>query len=267
GYKTDKEIDKLAKNIYMNSKLAPFANRIDRGKYEFEGKKYSLTKNFPHEDNAIHGLVDDKKFEIEEIILKKDSASAVLKYDYNAWDKGFPFEFTVRIKYGINIKSGMTIETEITNTGDRIMPYTDGWHHYFMTGSKVDNCILQIDSNEKYKFSKRMIPEGKIKNDEFKKGKLIENQFLDECFILNTKGKNKISTKLIDRKQKFTLEIWQNCGKGKYNYLQVYTPEHRRTIAIEPMSSPPNAFNTKVDLIKIKPREKVLFKFGVNING
>jgi aldose 1-epimerase len=51
----------------------------------------------------------------------------------------------------------------------------------------------------------------------------------------------------------------------KYNFLQVYTPPHRNTIAIEPMTCLADAFNNKKGLIILKPSETASFSFGVKL--
>ena len=38
-----------------------------------------------------------------------------------------------------------------------------------------------------------------------------------------------------------------------YPYLQVYTPDHRQSIAIENLSAAPDAFNNRMGLVTLEP--------------
>jgi aldose 1-epimerase len=45
-----------------------------------------------------------------------------------------------------------------------------------------------------------------------------------------------------------------------YPYLQVYTPPHRRSIAIENLSAAPDAFNNGIGLISLGPEDSKAFQ-------
>src|SRR5690349_10040261 len=51
---------------FKGSKLSPFVCRLKNGEYNFNSKEYKITKFYLGE-NAIHGLLFDKKFEVEKI--------------------------------------------------------------------------------------------------------------------------------------------------------------------------------------------------------
>jgi len=44
-----------------------------------------------------------------------------------------------------------------------------------------------------------------------------------------------------------------------YPYLQIYTPQHRRSIAIENISGAPNAFNNGMGFITLESGQSALF--------
>ncbi|WP_054837298.1 aldose 1-epimerase [Metallosphaera hakonensis] len=125
-------LKKEGKNIILEGKerqtrggmaiLVPFANRIKGGNYRWNGKEYSLPLN--KEGNAIHGLVMDKVFSIEN---KRDDAVSLAT---DIEDKGYPVRLHVNVKY--NIASGLTCEIEVKNEGDETAPLTVGTHPYFI---------------------------------------------------------------------------------------------------------------------------------------
>ena len=67
----------------------------------------------------------------------------------------------------------------------------------------------------------------------------------------------------LNKDMDFGFTIWQETGKYKYNFLQVYTPPHRKSIAIEPMTCAPDAFNNKDGLIVLGPFESFYAVCGI----
>jgi aldose 1-epimerase len=62
------------------------------------------------------------------------------------------------------------------------------------------------------------------------------------------------------------IAVWLGPG---YRWLQVFTGDplgpdaRRRALAIEPMTCPPNAFETGIDLATIQPGASVAYRWGV----
>ena len=63
-----------------------------------------------------------------------------------------------------------------------------------------------------------------------------------------------------------SIQLWVD---DSYNYIQVFTgdtlPEsrRRRSIAVEPMTCPPNAFATGIDVVRLEPDETVTTSWGL----
>ena len=123
--------------VYKSSKLAPFPNRINKGKYSFENQDYELLTNMP--PHAIHGLVFDKDFSISKQSATESEAFLSLTYQYQGETVGYPFSFDLQIVYLLN-KYGLTMTTHMTNTGKEALPVGDGWHLYFRCPSNIDDC-------------------------------------------------------------------------------------------------------------------------------
>ncbi|KAA3635266.1 MAG: hypothetical protein DWQ02_10115, partial [Bacteroidetes bacterium] len=61
-------------------------------------------------------------------------------------------------------------------------------------------------------------------------------------------------------------KLIMDCG-GDFPYLQVYTPPHRNSIAIEPMTCPPDVYNNGVGLIELIPGAESSFTFSMILEG
>ena len=121
GYNSADELRKNLNTSFKGSNLLPFPNRINNGKYTFEGKDYQLNVNFPHESNAIHGLIFDIPFKVTD--KKTDAASCSLKLEYSSRPfPGYPFHYLVKIVYTLSEKSGFECTVKISNLTHQAMP-------------------------------------------------------------------------------------------------------------------------------------------------
>jgi aldose 1-epimerase len=145
------------------------------------------------------------------------------------------------------------------------MPLGDGWHPYFRTGSNVDDLYLQLPATDKIEVDTRMIPDGRLTSYyRYNSLSAIEGEHFDDCFRLQGSA-GTARTILNDSRKGIALTVWQETGKNKYNYLQVYTPPGRKSVAFEPMTCPPDAFNNGIDLIRLAPEEQVSFSWGIEV--
>lgn len=233
------------KNTYKSAFLFPFPNRISEGKYEFNQTKYELDCNEKTLNNALHGHIYDKSFSVKGIETSKNNAIVSLYYADEGKTRGFPFPYLIEIIY-IFSKEKITINFNVINTGKKYFPFGIGWHPYFKTES-LNLSSLDFESDAQYFLNENMIPLNEIPL-KFKTPLLIENTFLDDCFIT---GRPKASFKC----DTSSIEI-DSLPNNKKNYLQVYTPPARDCIAIEPMTCAPNSFNNKNGLQVLEPNEK-----------
>ena len=252
-------------DIYTNAKLSPFAGRIKDGQYIYNDTQYELLKNYPEENNACHGFIYDKKFRLTARTVSDDFASCTLEYFYNKENQGYPFSYLIKIIYKLSIDDGLTCITKVTNCSDSDIPLADGWHHYFNLGVNVDELKLKLDVSEIAELNSQMIPDGETKEYRcFDVPRKINDRNFDSCFKMNNKGR--AITRIISEKQKISLNIWQETGRDKYNYLVVYTPPCRKTIAIEPMTSNINSFNNGEGLIILSPGKEYVSSFGIYLD-
>ncbi len=249
---------------FKGAKLFPYPNRIKDGKYVFMDKQYQLPINHKVENNAIHGLVYNKPFQIVNIIESEHSAILKLEYIYEKLVEGYPFSFILTSEYVLS-NSGIEISTRIKNTSNTKMPMGDGWHPYFTLNEIVDNLYLEIPSGKRVDLDKTMmLSEDVLVNSRFDNLCLIEDTKLDDCFYVGNNDKS--VTKLYSKQKDLTINLWQDTGNNKYNYLQIYTSPNRKSIAIEPVTCHANAFNNGFGLIILHPDEVFGASFGINIS-
>lgn len=263
SYSTEEELVQTLGNSFKGSNLFPFPNRIENGQYDFNSSKYQLHVNFPHENNAIHGLIYNKPFEVVETSASETTASANLRFNSTGDIKGFPFKFAIEVLFVLDEKNGLTVTTSYSNTDQKNIPVAQGWHPYIKLLSNTDDFIFSFPSKTIFDVNEKMIPTGiKKEYKQFEKPTKINDTFFDSCFELST-SVDKVSVTIFDPALNGGVEIWQETGSNKYNFLQIYTPPSRKTIAIEPMTCIPDSFNNKTGLCILEPHQKNVVAFGI----
>lgn len=253
----------IANEMYKSANLIPFPNRIKDGKYNFSGTDYQLYINHPAEKHALHGFIYDKQFVVTDVDIDNDSAIIELEYFYNGFIPGYPFKFSSHITYALTREIGFKCTTKVKNIDDRPLPFGNGWHPYFKFDKKVDELILKIPSTQKVEVDNRLIPTGEvIPFKQFQQREKIGDTNFDTGFILN-QDKNSATTEIYNSEKDVKIVIIQETGERKYNYLQVYIPPSRDSIAIEPMTCNIDAFNNNDGLIILEPEDEFCASYGV----
>ena len=244
---------------FKSTKLIPFPNRIENGRYAFNGKSYQLPINY--ETHAVHGLIMDKTLEVLGTETDNNQALIKLRYCYDGSIPGYPFRYEAIITYSLLKERGFACDTDITNVDSVPLPIGNGWHPYFRTKGKVDKLQIKIPSEFRIEVNE-LIPTGKLIPEEYPDAVAIGKKKYDTGFVLAAKG-GRISTEVYDPELDIKIVVWQETGNRKYDYLQVFIPEDRNSIAIEPMSCAANAFNNKMGLIVLKPGQSFNASYGV----
>ena len=249
-------VDDATKNItngFKSAKLSPFVCRKREGKYEWNEDLFIADKFFLG-NHAIHGIIYDAAYRIKSCKTDADSASVTLFYAYTGTEKGYPFPYLIQLVWKLEKANKLSVVTSITNASPVPIPISDGWHPYFTLGDTIDDYTIQFNSNQQIEFDADLLPTGNlIPENRFENGISLKGIFLDNCFELD---KNINSSKCILTNKNTKLIIEPSIA---YPYLQIYTPEDRKKIAIENLSSAPDAFNNKIGLVILEPQATTNF--------
>jgi aldose 1-epimerase len=148
------------------------------------------------------------------------------------------------------------------NTGMAIIPAGLGWHPYFRLADHADRLSLKMPPVcHKIVVDDRMLPTGeRVVFDDFADLRPIGDAVLDNCFELP----NVEDFAVVTLKNEFgSMEYWQKTGIEGSNYVQVFTPPHRQSVAIEPMTCNVNAFRNGDGLVMLSPGTAIECMCGV----
>lgn len=249
---------------YKSALLFPFPNRLLDGRYEHNGKEYRFPINDGGTNNALHGLGRDVEMDVLKKETKDTEASISLSYFEEGTNKSYPFPFLFDVIYSISDKGGFEVKMRFTNEANESIPVGIGWHPYFKIGDSINTASLKMPASKMIEVDERMIPTGGLTTYEyFKDNRLINKAVLDNGFKLNAISGE---AAVFFSNQNIRLKYWQETGERKYNFLQVYTPAHRQSIAIEPMTCNINAFDNGDGLVILKPEMSVEVTCGILID-
>tara|TARA_R110000868_G_scaffold229339_3_gene482364 strand:+ start:3680 stop:4582 length:903 start_codon:yes stop_codon:yes gene_type:complete len=238
---------------YASSILFPFANRIKDGSYQFNKKKHQLNINEKDLNNAIHGFVYNKTFEIINQETNNSFAALDLSYDEQNISEGFPYTYSIKLKYKFT-ENTLELKVEIKNTSSKAFPFTLGWHPYFLSNNLYDSH-LDFSSSKKIILDERNIATGQenIENNGIFE---VLDKSLDDCFVLNS-GKVTFYTPTYS----FVLK-----SSEENSFLQLYTPPIKNTLAIEPTTGVSDSFNNGIGLKTLQPNDSYGISWSLIMN-
>ena len=231
---------------YLGKVLMPWPNRVAGGSYSWEGTSYDLPVDEPAFGTALHGFVAFQEWEIAEA----DSTS-VLLHTLIAARYSYPWTLAVSARYSLDADAGLTVELSATNIGEGTAPYGVGFHPYMaVDGVRVDDLELENPASIIYEADASMIPVAP--HDvasfglDFRSHALIGASLLDHAFGGLPEGTWTVTLR------------YPASGVGvslspDAPSLQVYSADNidRVGVAVEPMSCPPNAFNSGTDVVAL----------------
>jgi aldose 1-epimerase len=201
-------------------------------------------------------------FSVVENSESDEEACVKLQYVYENINEGFPFRYRCQVQYQLAANNTLCVKTTVENIDEQLLPIADGWHPYFTLGHSVDDCQLEFQSKEILEFDEGLIPTGNLpRYEEFGSLKYVGDTTFDNCFTVNFAECQPLCV-FRNPVKKIQLEIYPTPS---YPYLQIFTPGHRQSIAIENLSAAPDAFNNGIGLKVLEPKETATFttKFAI----
>ena len=163
GFKTLQEYEE--KSPYFGALIGRYANRIAGGKFQIDGKEYTLALN--NNKNTLHGGkkgFDKNVWSVEPLQSIPEAAAAKLTYVSKDGDEGYPGTLTATVTYTFNNDNELIIGYEATTDKPTIVNLTS--HSYFNlagdgSGSIYDQ-ILQINADKFTPIDDGGIPTGEL---------------------------------------------------------------------------------------------------------
>jgi aldose 1-epimerase len=236
--------------------LMPWPNRIGDGTYSFDGVHEILPINEPGNRTAIHGLARWLTWE-----RTRGDAECVRMETWLVPQPGYPWQVRLGAEYRLG-EDGLHVTLDAVNHSATPAPFGAGCHPYLAApGGQVDAGELRIPAEEYLEVDERMLPTGRrlpVAGSplDFRARRPIGGTVIDACFLPTRREAQFCGTTL-----------WWEAA---FRFLQAFTadtlspPARRRSLAMEPMTCPANAFKTGEGLISLPPGERWRGEWGLS---
>jgi aldose 1-epimerase len=244
---------------YRGAALAPWPNRIADGRYTFAGAEQQLALTEPARASALHGLACWLDFGAIEQTPSRVTLGATI-----VAQAGYPHRVDVEVVYELTAE-GLFSSITGTNTGTDAAPWGTAPHPYLVAGpGHVDDWTLLLPADQVLEVTPdRLLPTEVTSVTEanggawdFRETRTIGDVFVDHAFTGLARGAD----------GRASVEVRTADGSGvaiswgdACPWVQVHTadqpvPEQSRLgLAVEPMTCPPDAFNSGTDLVVLEP--------------
>lgn len=221
---------------HLGKVLVPWPNRVADGSYQHNGKTFQLAVNDPISHTAIHGLLAWRDWQINQQSASEVSLMIFLPPSY-----GYPFALVSEVIYRLGADCGLHVFIRTQNVGDEIAPYGAGAHPYLTCNlHPIDGCELTLPASEET-----------CGERDFTTPRLIAQTTIDHTFR-TLPPDAEWEVRITSQSQNMSTFL-----RSHQPWLQIYTGEKlaRRGLAVEPMTCPPDAFNSGISLIYLAPGE------------
>lgn len=244
--------------------LMPWPNRIRDGVYPWAGSEHQLPITEVPRANASHGLVRWALWEL----VEHEPDLVTVGYRLHP-QPGWDHHLDLRTTYVID-DSGLVVTTAARNVGSSPAPFGYGAHPYLSIGTDLlDDVRLTIAADQWVEVDDRLLPvathsvEGT--SHDFRDGRTVGAHRLDTAYTGVVRDADGMWRCSVASESAGTVVLWADAA---FPWLQVFTGvaadrKGALGIAVEPMSCPPDAFNSGSDLVVLGPGDEWTGTWGI----
>lgn len=264
---------------WQGKTLLPWPNRVAGARYTYGGTQYLLACNEPETGSALHGLVGWSDFQVVESTGSEAVLALILPASY-----GYPWTLEIRVRFTLDADQGLRLGITTTNLGaarpaahtpgaplgrDGALPapYGVSYHPYLTRSVPIDQCYLSAPGRLVLETDPvTMAPAGERGVEgtdwDWREERQVGSTSTDNAYLGLPEGAWQVRLRGGEGDSTVVLE-------ARAPWLQLYTAEHlgRAGVAVEPMTCPPNAFNTGSDLIMLEAGQSHEFQLRLYEEG
>jgi aldose 1-epimerase len=245
---------------FRGATLAPWPNRVIDGRYTFGGVAEQLPLTEPARGHALHGLA----LWLDYAVAERCADEAVLTATIEP-QTGYPHRIELTVRYRLD-DDGLHQWVTGRNAGETPAPFGTGPHPYLVAPGRLDEWSLALPAAQVLTVTAdRLVPAGLAGVAEaeggafdFRAGRPIGATQIDHAFTAlerDADGLAEVRVTAADGTGT-AIRFDRRCA-----WVQVHTAdrpdpeENRLGLAVEPMTCPPDAYNSGTDLIVLGPGE------------
>lgn len=248
--------------------LMPWPNRIEDAIWQLEGEPQRLAITEPDKNNALHGLLRYTAYRLVEHTESSVTLGAVVFPQH-----GYPFHLDTTVRYEL-VDGGLDVTHSVTNLSAAKAPVAIGTHPFLTIGDVApEELELTVYAATRFEVDARLNPIREIAvegpNYDLRPGRPVKDLQLDDAFGgLNTVDGVSAVLRAPDGREVRLLQ------DDNHPYVQVFTTRKfpkkgglGLAVAVEPMTAPPNAFNSGLGVRWIEPGQSWTVGWGIRYSG
>jgi aldose 1-epimerase len=234
--------------------LFPFPNRIDDGRFTWEGQNYQLPLNDAPGKTAIHGFACRRAWRVVDQSADDDAAriTAEFRGSVDAPDtRGYwPADYRIRVTYRLSARC-LRLEAVVENLDRGLLPFGLGYHPYFrlplIAGGNSADCQAGVAARSYWEL-----------HDSLPTGKLLPVDAARDLNTMRQVTRLHLDDVLTDLPQATEAGTDGLCLRGTlreddvelrllcspaFREMVLFTPPHRQAICLEPYTCTTDAIN------------------------
>ena len=244
--------------------LAPWANRIQDGRWVLDGKVQQLDITEVSRNNASHGLLRNTAY-----ALVEQSAHGVALEATVFPQHGYPFLVRHRVRYEITESLDLAVSQTLENGLDGRAPFVLGAHPYLRIGGvPTGELSLRVNAGTRLLASERLIPTGQAAVDtdfDLRRGRLVDDLDLDVAYTGLEFDDGGLARHTLSAPDGRSVSLWQDqTCPFVHVFVTTRFPGRDKAVALEPMTGPADAFNSGMGLRWLGPGESFTMHWGIS---
>ena len=242
--------------------LAPWANRIEDGRWTLEGKVQQLDLTEPSRGNASHGLLRNTGYGVIEAEADRVSLEAAVFPQH-----GYPFLVRHRVDYAIDDDGGLRVRQTLANDSSRPAPFVLGAHPYLRLGdAETGELTLSVHARTRLVADGKLIPRSStpaVGEADLSAGRRVDTLDVDAAYT-DLEFSGGLARATLTASDGRSVWLWQD-ERCRYTHVFVTRtfPGRPVAVALEPQTGPANAFNSGQDLGWLEPGELASMEWGI----
>ncbi len=240
--------------------LVPWPNRVGDGRWTWQDRSLQLPLNEPAARNANHGLARWSTWEVVQATDRTAQLRTVVPPQ-----PGWPGRLEVACTWELS-EQALEAQVVVTSRAPQPVPLGYGAHPYLAPRTAlVDGEELHVPASLRLLTDARGLPTGQQDvhgtEHDFRSPRPIGAAVLDTCFGGLERDGDGLAVVRFG-----STEVWADEG---FRWFQVYTGEtlpqeqRRRSLAVEPMTCPPDALRSGTDLVVLEPGRSWQGRWGI----
>jgi acetyl esterase/lipase/galactose mutarotase-like enzyme len=231
--------------------LLPWPNRLRGGRWRWGDRDLQVDVVSPASPNAIHGLVSAQPWSL--LASSQDAMTVGTVVEPRS---GYPFRLAAAIDYVLH-PDELAVTVRVRNAGDAAAPFGVGMHPYLHVGAPEEGDLADAELTVPARTALDVeggLPVGTRRPFAGAVGRIGDRVLDDPVTDLVRDDDGWARVRLSGPAGALELAV-----DGAWPWLQVYSGDtlpngqRRRSLAVEPMTCPPNALADGVDLLVLPP--------------